>query len=456
MLSSIFKWGKRLFPERQLLLTSRGRVRHLTLSRGFQATVAATGVAGIALLGYAMASGVVIIDRTGAYRHADGVPAASELLARVEELERKLAAATAHPPAGAPSAALDETQARLKALEEARDRAVAEQKELQRRLDAAQQAASAKVDNLAQLNRTIDANRNDLRQADTQRTALQTHVRQLESDVEAANARSAQFKTTLDGVQRKLDQLAAERDRTLAERDQLQARVAELQSHATGVASAPPVSEVPPRAVVDHPGDQHSENPGELEQLIASTGIDVEDLLSRLASVPPNQGGPYEPLAQAASPDQLRMAELQKIVETLPLAAPLTSYELESTFGGRADPFTRRQAFHPGLDMVAPYRSPVYSTAPGIVTFTGVKAAYGKFVEIDHGNGIVTHYAHLHRITVTRGQRVPAHFQVGELGSTGRSTGPHLHYEVAVNGQVQDPEKFLQAGKNVVQTIGRN
>jgi murein DD-endopeptidase MepM/ murein hydrolase activator NlpD len=450
LLSAVRKWSKRLFPERQILVTSRGRVRHVRLSRALQATLAAAGLAAIAFLGYAVAAGMVIIDRSGAYRITAAAPADTALLARIDELERKLAAVgTEHAakPADtspAPSAALEEAQARIKAVEEARDRALAERKELQRQLDAAQQAVDAKSQNLSQLNKTLDANRG----------ALQSRVSQLESEVEAANTRSNQFKATLDGLERKLQQMASERDRMLAERDQLQARLAELQSRAGDVASAPALSE-PPR--VERPSDQRSENSGDLEQLIASTGIDVEELLSRLGSVPAGQGGPYVALDQAAAPpDAQRAEELQKIVATLPLGAPLDGFEVESPFGGRADPFTRRQAFHPGLDLVAPYRSPVYSTAPGTVTFTGTKSAYGKFVEIDHGHGIVTRYGHLHRITVTRGQKVPAHFQVGELGSTGRSTGPHLHYEVAVNGQVQDPEKFLQAGKNVVQTIGRN
>jgi murein DD-endopeptidase MepM/ murein hydrolase activator NlpD len=462
LLSGIGKWSKRLFPERQILVTSRGRVRHLKLSRWFQATLAAAGIAVIAFIAYAMGIGLVIIDRSGAYRNAAAVPADPALLARIEELERKLAAAgTAHaakPADGtaASSAAVDEAQARINALEEARDRAVAERKELQRQLDSAQQAADAKSQNLSQLNRAIDANRGELRQADSQRAALQGRVNQLESEVDAANARNTQFKATLDTVERKLQQMTVERERMLAERDQLQARLSELQSRPNGIASAPPASEAPRAA--EHPSDQHSENSGELEQLIASTGIDVEELLSRLGgAVPANEGGPYVALDQAAAPpDAQRAEELQKIVATLPLGAPLDGFEIESPFGGRADPFTRREAFHPGLDLVAPYRSPVYSTAPGTVTFTGTKSAYGKLVEIDHGHGIVTRYGHLHRITVTRGQKVPAHFQVGELGSTGRSTGPHLHYEVAVNGQVQDPEKFLQAGRNVVQAIGRN
>src|SRR5665213_2921354 len=115
----------------------------------------------------------------------------------------------------------------------------------------------------------------------------------------------------------------------------------------------------------------------------------------------------------------------------------------------------RSAAFHPGLDLGAPYLSAVYSTGPGVVAFTGVKGAYGRVVEIDHGHGMVTRYAHLHRILVARGQHVGTHQQVGELGSTGRSTGPHLHYEVLVDGRPADPARFLEAGKNVVQASTR-
>lgn len=458
----IVKWSRRAFPERQILLRSEGRVRHITLSRRVQATMAATAsVAAIALVGYTAAN-ALLVDRGVAGRAAadQASPADAKLQARIDELQRELAAKS--PPAAAPDtgdasrAALEQIQTRVRALEEARDRAIAEQKELQRQLAAAQQTADAKAQNLAQLSRTLDANRGELRQSDAQRAALQTRVQQLEGD--------------LDAVRRKLQQAAADREKTTAEREQLAARLSDLQ--ARSAPSTPPMPEAgakapsmdsvpapPPRALADRPpsgqrSQNGNQNTGELEQLIASTGIDVEDLLGRLA-VPAGQGGPYVALENAAPPEPAapveRAEELQKIVMTLPLAAPLTEYRLESGFGGRPDPFTRRQAFHPGLDMVAPYRTPVYSTAPGIVKFTGVKSAYGKVVEIDHGHGIITRFGHLHRITVTRGQEIAVHQQVGELGSTGRSTGPHLHYEVLVNGTPQDPEKFLQAGKNVVQ-----
>jgi murein DD-endopeptidase MepM/ murein hydrolase activator NlpD len=442
---SAFNFDQRLFPERQVLVTSQGRVRHITLSRGLQMTVAAAVVAtmallleGIAILGYGMASGAIVIDRTGAFHHATAAAASGD--SNPDELD------------GLPS----QSDVRIKAAEEARDAAVAQERLLQHQLDLARQAAASGPQNLSLLNKSLDTDR------DHQLAEAQRAIRQLEGDLQTANAQSGQFRATLDDVQRKLKLLTAERDRTVAERNQLQAQIAELEAQGRGgVASAPRSSEETPHATADRPTGQRSDNIGEIEQLIASTGIDVEDLLAR-ATLPPNQGGPYVALESPAAAggerydDSHRSEELQKIVATLPLAAPLTSYEVESGFGGRIDPFTRRQAFHPGLDLVAAYRSPVYSTAPGIVTFTGVKSAYGKLVEIDHGHGIVTRYAHLHRITVTRGQKVPVHFQVGELGSTGRSTGPHLHYEVAVDGAVQDPSKFLEAGKNVVQAISGN
>ena len=87
--------------------------------------------------------------------------------------------------------------------------------------------------------------------------------------------------------------------------------------------------------------------------------------------------------------------------------------------------------------------SPVYATAAGVVIYAGYWSDYGKVVEIDHGNGIASVYAHLHRFIVSEGQKVAEHEQIGLLGSTGRSSGPHVHYEVRVNDEPQDPEKFM-------------
>ena len=512
------KRGPRLFVDREILVKSQGRVRYLSLSRRLQLSLALTaGVAAIALAGYGVYhSNLLDRARMEIAGVLDEAPPAApagpdrQAQARIDQLQRDLDAANARvaqaqaaqaqaqtqaqaaqaqaqaaqAQAAKPSersappstAALDQAQARIKALEEARDRAMAEQQELQRRLTAAQQAADAKTQSLAQLNRTIESSRGELRQSDNQRAGLQDRVRQLESELATAKAQAGDATTNAANLEHKLQSLVAEHDKAMADREQLAQRLAELEGRMPSgptpapkadARSAPSMDSLlpwatPPRAAIDKAPapDQRSEGTGDIEQLIASTGIDVEDLLSRLDTVPRGQGGPYVALGNpdpnaALTPDALaqRADELQSVVKTLPLASPLPEYRIESTFGGRADPFTRRQAFHAGLDLVAPYRSPIYSTAPGRVIFTGPKGPYGKVVEIDHGHGIVTRFGHLHKALVARGQMVTVHQVVGELGSTGRSTGPHLHYEVLVNGVPQDPEKFLQAGKNVVQTV---
>jgi murein DD-endopeptidase MepM/ murein hydrolase activator NlpD len=98
--------------------------------------------------------------------------------------------------------------------------------------------------------------------------------------------------------------------------------------------------------------------------------------------------------------------------------------------------------------------TPVYSTAPGVVSFTGVRSGYGNTIEVDHGRGFKTRYAHLHSIGVRAGQPVAVGQRLGGMGSTGRSTGTHLHYEVWVNGRAQNPDRFVRAGQYVLQQAG--
>ena len=156
--------------------------------------------------------------------------------------------------------------------------------------------------------------------------------------------------------------------------------------------------------------------------------------------------GPYVALGKApAAPDPATLA----VLKTLPLAAPLDEYQFESPFGVRVDPINGHRAVHTGIDLSSAYRSPVYSTQAGEIVFAGYNGAYGRMVEIDHGNGIHTRYGHLNRLLVSVGQHVRAHTEIGLLGSTGRSTGPHVHYEVLVDGAAQDPMRFLEAGRSV-------
>ncbi len=143
---------------------------------------------------------------------------------------------------------------------------------------------------------------------------------------------------------------------------------------------------------------------------------------------------------------------LADAADRTPFAAPVSDASRSSGFGARLDPITRRPAFHPGLDFASAFMTPIFATAPGEVSFTGVRPGYGNTVEIDHGHGFKTRYAHLEGYAVTLGQRVAVGQRIGAMGSTGRSTGPHLHYEVWVDGRPQNPDRFLRAGDYVQQT----
>jgi murein DD-endopeptidase MepM/ murein hydrolase activator NlpD len=151
---------------------------------------------------------------------------------------------------------------------------------------------------------------------------------------------------------------------------------------------------------------------------------------------------------QHASTNMSDMRSLSEAARKLPLARP-TDTAKSSGFGVRFDPFTRRPAYHSGLDFAGRVMTPIHATAPGVVSFTGVRSGYGNTIEIDHGGGFKTRYAHLNAISVRPGQRIAVGQRIGGMGSTGRSTGPHLHYEVWVNGRAQNPDRFVRAGEAV-------
>ena len=133
----------------------------------------------------------------------------------------------------------------------------------------------------------------------------------------------------------------------------------------------------------------------------------------------------------------------------VPTQQPVLDGHLGSAFGWRIDPFTGRSALHTGLDFQAEPGTPILAAAGGVVVTQEVHPAYGSMVEIDHGNDLVTRYAHASRVWVKKGDLIKRGQKVAEVGTTGRSTGPHLHFEVLVQGVPQDPQKFLVAGQNL-------
>jgi murein DD-endopeptidase MepM/ murein hydrolase activator NlpD len=193
-----------------------------------------------------------------------------------------------------------------------------------------------------------------------------------------------------------------------------------------------------------------------LRKALQVTGINPQLMLKRVA-----QGGPLMTMAPTMRDTEFRtgvvdttaslndLAMMVKALNSVPLDSPLITSEVSSGFGGRADPFTEEAAFHSGIDFSAAKGSDVFATAPGLVVFAGPRGAYGNTVEIDHGYGIRTRYGHLSKIVVPTGFQLERGAIIGKVGSTGRSTGPHVHYEVWYDNAVRDPGKFIRAGRNV-------
>ena len=177
-------------------------------------------------------------------------------------------------------------------------------------------------------------------------------------------------------------------------------------------------------------------------------------------------GGPLEGLATSADGtidprferlglSMARMSALENALEGVPQFAPARRDMISSGFGYRSDPFNRRAAMHKGLDFRGAIGAPIYAAAKGRVSFVGWKGGYGKTVEITHGNGMMTRYAHLSRFDAKVGDRVAEGETIARMGNTGRSTGPHLHFEVRVNGRAVNPRTFLETAPNVLEEIRR-
>ncbi|HLM53618.1 MAG TPA: M23 family metallopeptidase [Pseudoxanthomonas sp.] len=162
----------------------------------------------------------------------------------------------------------------------------------------------------------------------------------------------------------------------------------------------------------------------------------------------------------AASGQQLSVLESLLFNRALdknatPSRMPIMGSYITSGFGGRADPFGGGGQYHKGIDFKANVGDPVLAVADGVVAFAGVKGGYGYVVDVDHGNGYVTRYAHNSRLAVREGDLVRVGQEVAKAGSTGRSTGAHVHFEVWENGRVVNPRKFLGDGPTPVGSVGR-
>ena len=193
-----------------------------------------------------------------------------------------------------------------------------------------------------------------------------------------------------------------------------------------------------------------------MRDLIETAGLSPDRYLAKSQ---PGVGGPYVPLPEGAGAAfNLAVADLRGVLDAdsqlrgamarIPVAMPLSGHpDVTSPFGARLDPFLGRPALHTGVDLRESYGSDIRATGAGRVVFAGVAGGYGNMVEVDHGSGLTTRYAHMGEISVAEGQTVERGTVLGHVGATGRATGPHLHYEVRIDGEPVDPTRFMDAGE---------
>jgi murein DD-endopeptidase MepM/ murein hydrolase activator NlpD len=186
--------------------------------------------------------------------------------------------------------------------------------------------------------------------------------------------------------------------------------------------------------------------PGRGGALVSGRPLSMEELQATLADLDQLTDQRTDLLTVVES--RLFDQKIRKMM--IPTQHPVKGGQLGSAFGWRIDPFTGRSALHTGLDFQADPGTAILAASGGVVVAQESHPAYGHMVEIDHGNGLLTRYAHASRVLVKKGDLIRRGQKVAEVGSTGRSTGPHLHFEVLVQGVPQDPLKFLNAGRSVL------
>ncbi len=203
-----------------------------------------------------------------------------------------------------------------------------------------------------------------------------------------------------------------------------------------------------------------------VEDTLKNSGIKSSKLV-QLAENRPSlsmaMGGPFILYSESNNVDLLtdepfarlyanhnRLIDLESAIQHVPIGKPTKKYYISSSFGIRKDPFKKKWARHQGVDMAGWWKTPIYASANGTVYKAGRNGAYGNFIEIDHGNGFRSRYGHLSKIKVKKGDKVTLDQEIGLMGSTGRSTSPHLHYEIWFNGKPINPQKIFKAAENVL------
>lgn len=416
----------RMFPERQLVVRTEGRVSYLRFSPKLQIAFTAVFV----MVGaWAVFTSVSFLLHDKVMQAKDneiaGVRLAyHSLLDEVAEYQRKFTALTHD---------LEENHSLMLGLVE--------------------KNASLRKD-LSSVSRQLEVTETERQDVIDNRENLKDKLSTLQSEMQGMASRNFSLKDNLTTTESDLQTALAERNKAQFEGTRMSRRINELETRLIELQTSEgeAIQRLTEKAI-----DQIES----LEKVVEVAGLDVHSLVGA-PKARSGQGGPFIPLKKDGLPAADlkanltaldlhldRLEALRDVMGRMPLTAPLRTYYITSSFGKRRDPITKRWSAHYGVDMGGRLKSSVYATAPGTVTFAGWKGRYGRLVEIDHGGGLKTRYGHLHRIHVKKGQKIKFQDKIAQLGNSGRSTGPHLHYEVVFNDKPVNPLKFIRAGRYV-------
>ncbi len=312
--------------------------------------------------------------------------------------------------------------------------------------------------NLRSVSRELESTQDDREKISSARAGLNRKLAAIEDEMRALSGRNYTLKDNLSTVESDLQAALSERNQALFDGSRMRRYVTDLETRLGRLQDTHEISAQRLTA-------QTVEQIAAMEKIIHVAGLDPKKIKVPHTQKPLGQGGPFIPanakdlLPAGKLKDSLtnleshleRLNDLKKVMERLPLTAPVDNYAITSRYGKRRDPINNRWSAHYGIDFGGVIRQSIFAPAPGKVRFAGWKTKYGRYIEIDHGSGVRTRYAHLHKIFVKRGQEIRFRDKIGQLGNSGRSTGAHLHYATVFNGKLVNPMKFLKAGKYVFQ-----
>lgn len=457
---------QRFFPERQLIVRSGERMRTLRLSTHRQAVMAAVA---LVVGSWTLLSSSLVMNHTESIRAKnteiiDARVGYEQLLAQVSIYKERVSELTQDlEKSYSQSMTLVEREADLlkEKAQQLSQNTPAKSKLSDRIKTKAKEVLKSPGTALTgeeSIELALDKAKLERSHANETRKTILAELGELENSmVDVVDHHSKTSFIESDGLE--LRQVVLERDMAVSDREALAQRVASLEGQIQEMESS--------QLLLYHRFSELAESKiANIESSLSITGLDI-DLMMRQQSTRSRgkggQGGPFIPLEGGASASsgpveeslyrlnaQMdRLGDLQSLLTDLPIDAPLKQFDLNSGFGVRRDPFTGAYAQHLGLDMGAPFKSAVMATGEGKVVYAGWEGRYGRMVEIDHGMGLRTRYAHLARLLVKEGDTVSRGTTIGQLGCSGRCSGPHVHYEVLHNGKPINPLKFLKAGSDV-------